>query len=231
MNPAGTLILFAKYPTPGKVKTRLIPAVDAETAALLAEAFLLDLGARLARSLDPGIQCVLCFDPPDARGAFCELLANTPAFLERFEFVAQRGEGLGHRLGNALVDVRKNRSGPYVFIGTDAPDLPFSEIERAARRAENGAAFLTPATDGGYVLLALPDAAPDDVFENIAWSCRSTAQDQITQLKCCGMNTEVSETIWPDVDDAADLNALEERVNANPSIAPQTQIVFKACIL
>jgi rSAM/selenodomain-associated transferase 1 len=227
---AGTLILFAKYPTPGKVKTRLIPAVDAETAALLAESFLLDITDRIARSLDAGIRCVLCFDPPEARAAFCELLANTPSFLERFEFVTQRGNELGERLCNALADVRKTHSGPFVFIGTDAPDLAISEIETGVARSQNGSAFLTPATDGGYVLLALPDTVSEHVFENIAWSSRTTANDQIEQLKRCGIDTILSSATWPDVDEAADLKELEERLNANPSIAPRTHIVFKVCI-
>ncbi len=230
MSGNGTLILFAKYPTPGKVKTRLIPAVNAETAALLAESFLLDLTERIARNLNPHIRCVLCFDPPDAKAAFCELLANVPAFAERFDFVAQRGEGLGQRLTNALADVRQTHSGPFIFIGADAPDLPLHEIESGAHHAQNRTAYLTPAHDGGYVLLALPHDVLDTVFDNIAWSTVTTANDQIVQLKRCGITTVSLGQTWRDVDDPDDLKYLEDRLNADSSIAIRTHIVFKACV-
>ncbi|MEI6232151.1 MAG: TIGR04282 family arsenosugar biosynthesis glycosyltransferase [Planctomycetota bacterium] len=230
MTCAGTLILFAKYPTPGKVKTRLIPAVDAETAALLAEAFLQDVADRVARTFDVNAACVLCFDPPDARGAFSELLANVPVFLERFEFVEQRGAGLGERLALALNDIRRTSGGPYIFIGTDTPDLPVSEIEKAATVARTGSAFLSRAHDGGYVLLALPENAPLNVFDNIAWSSTYTARDQIDQLKRCGIETVVSERVWRDVDEPDDLMALVARLNADTSLALRTQIVIRACL-
>ncbi len=216
-----TLIVFAKLPASGKVKTRLAPVLGALGAAQLAEAFLLDLTERLALSLDSKIACVLCFDPPDAELEFRRLLASLPGVLTRFQLVPQSGGGLGERLANALTVARKTFSAPYIFIGTDAPDLSVKQIEYAAELTTLGPACITPADDGGYVLLALPDEAPPDVFEQIEWSTRETAAQQMRQLSRCGIGRICSEP-WPDVDEPGDLPALFQRLEANPTRAPRT---------
>ncbi len=229
-----TLIMFAKYPAPGKVKTRLIPVVGAEAAARLAEAFLLDLVERIVRTLDEKIDCVLCFDPPDAEAAFRTLLASIPKVLDRFQLVPQRGEDLGKRLANGLTDVRSAHIGPYVFIGTDAPDLPFSMIQGPSLGfPKRGTAYCTEASDGGYASLSLPSNAPCEVFENIRWSSRDTAMDQAQQLRNCGIECH-RDYSWPDVDESGDVAKLFDRLKRDPSVAPRTFLAIKyecnACI-
>ena len=91
-------------------------------------------------------------------------------------------------------------------------------------------AFLSRAHDGGYVLLALPENASLSVFDSIEWSSSKTADDQIEQLKRCGIETVVSDCVWRDVDESEDLMALSERLNADPSLALRTQIVIRACL-
>lgn len=216
------LALFAKLPVAGRVKTRLIPALGAEGAAKLAEGFLLDLVERLAGSLEEKFECVLCFDPPDAEAAFRRLLADVPGAYARFEFVAQNGGDLGERLGNALAAVRTGHSGPYIFIGTDAPDLALAELQQAVAVSSGESAYLVSADDGGYVLVALPGHAPPEVFRNIEWSSSRTCADQLRQLVRCGMKPIVRAASWPDVDEAKDLSLLEQRLEREPAIAPRT---------
>ena len=227
MFPA-TLILFAKYPAPGKVKTRLVPVLGTDGAARLAEAFLLDLTERLARTLDEKIDCVLCFDPPDAEMGFRKLLADIPGVSRRFQLVPQCTGGLGERLANALASIRKTHSGPFIFIGTDAPDLPLDAINTGICSASQGIAFCMAASDGGYVLLALPADAPADVFADIRWSTRETAADQIDQLRRCGVDTKRGGDAWPDVDEPEDIAGLVERLSENPVIAPRTLCVLRS---
>lgn len=223
-----TLILFAKYPAAGKVKTRLVSVLGADGAARLAEAFLIDLAERLARSLDTSINCILCFDPPDAELEFRKLLADVPSVLCRFQFVPQCMGGLGERLANALNEIRKTHPGPFIFIGTDAPDLPLEAIDEGIHTAREKNAYCKAASDGGYVLLALPADVPTGVFDDIRWSSRETAADQINQLRRCGIDTQRGDDVWPDVDEPGDIAELVKRLSENPMIAPRTLCVLRS---
>jgi uncharacterized protein len=217
-----SLMLFAKLPQAGKAKTRLIPAIGAETAARFAEACLKDLLSRLAGEVFPAnVKRVLCFDPPSAAPAFREMLGFDEKVQQRFELLAQGAGDLGRRLAVALTSAAE-RNGGVVFIGADAPDLPMEEIQRALRHISAGNAYLQRATDGGYVLLGLPRNAPAAVFENIRWSSKHTADDQLQRLKGCNLNVIESGITWCDVDESPDLHGLRIRLEENPQIAPRT---------
>lgn len=181
------------------------------------------------RTLDEKkVDCVLCFDSPDSELEFRKLLADVPGVVNRFQFVPQCAGGLGERLANALSVIRKTHPGPFIFIGTDAPDLPLDSIEDGIQTAREGTAYCMAASDGGYVLLALPANVPANIFNDIRWSNRDTAADQINQLRRCGIDTQRSGDFWPDVDEPGDIAGLVERLSANPLIAPRTLRVLQS---
>jgi rSAM/selenodomain-associated transferase 1 len=216
-----TLIVFAKYPTPGKTKTRLAPLLGAEGAALLAKTMLEDLLERLAGALDPNLKCVICFDPPDSETSFKALLTSLKG-SGRFTFLAQSSGTLGQRLEGALAALRRDHPGPHIFIGCDAPELSIELIDASVECAQRNEAFLAPASDGGYVLLALPENTPAEIFQNIECSSRDTARQQIEQARRLGIPTEVAETTLDDIDEPAGVLRLFERLKLNPFIAPRT---------
>jgi rSAM/selenodomain-associated transferase 1 len=216
-----TLVMFAKLPIAGRVKTRLIPVLGEEGAAQLADAFLLDLTARLARTLDKHIDCLLCFDPPGAQAQFRAALSGIP-HSERFRLVPQGPGDLGRRLAHALREVRKIRAAPCAFIGSDAPDVTRRQIVLALHRARQGRAHIVPARDGGYVLLALPHQAPTTVFDSIDWSTGAECRQQQARILESGIPCSVDTTVWSDVDEAADLPVLVRSLNATPNLAPRT---------
>lgn len=226
-----TLVIFTRFPEEGRVKTRLIPAIGVERATKLATVMLKDLVDHLTGALDLGVRGVICFDPhvgltEEARPQECEwcfreLLGNIPGALHRFEFLAQSSGPLGERLANAMRALQEQRREPMVFIGSDAP-LDAAKIEAGLARARLGEAYLLPAEDGGYVMLALPAHVAPVVFDNIAWSTPETAKMQVEQIGRCALKVEVGAPAFFDVDEEKDLSRLKEFLAQNPGTAPRT---------
>src|SRR4051794_39450934 len=107
--------IFAKWPTPGQVKTRLggSPAWNAQVAS----AFLLDTRERLAQF--PARRLIV-FAPPEAHREFAEIAGNS------FDLVPQSGADLGGRLTQFFTDQLATGARRVVVIGTDSPDLPIA---------------------------------------------------------------------------------------------------------
>jgi rSAM/selenodomain-associated transferase 1 len=189
------IIVFAKAPVAGRVKTRLIPALGAQGAAELARAM---LARTLQAALDAGCGPVeLCGDPhPDD-----PIWANTtlPAGVQ---CSAQGNGDLGQRMARAAQ--RTLSAGERaLLIGTDCVEMGPALLLAAARTLEHADAFMHPTADGGYALLGLRhfDA---DVFEGIPWSTPSVATDTRARLAALGW-TLVEGASLHDVDVPADL--------------------------
>ena len=188
------IVIFAKAPVPGKVKTRLIPALGAEGAAQLA-AKMLHSTAREALESDVG-SVELCADPdPPHRDWFLQVpqdLIPTP-----------QGRGdLGERLASAARRVIAGGE-PALLIGTDCPLLDRHHLIAAADALERNDAVIHPTIDGGYALLGLARFHPS-LFEGIAWSTPTVAAETIARIEALGWSLHIGETLR-DVDVPADL--------------------------
>ncbi|MEY2513012.1 MAG: uncharacterized protein QOJ89_370 [bacterium] len=167
------LVVIAKAPVAGQVKTRLCPPLDHGQAAALAEAALADTLNAVAWT--PARRRVLALD-----GAAGDWL---PA---GFEVIAQRGGGLAERLAHATRDVGET----LLFVGMDTPQLTRALLcDALARLAEPGVdAVLGPTTDGGYWTIGL--RAPDpDVFASVPMSTAGTGAAQRARLDELGLRT------------------------------------------
>ncbi len=157
--------LFARWPEPGKAKTRLIPALGAAGAA--------DLHRRLtertvATVLAAGLRCEVRTTGADA-AAFRGWLGPDVALVDQ-------GEGdLGQRLAGAA------QSLPVLLLGADIPGLQPHHLTAAAAALANAPAVIGPAADGGYWLLGLAAPAPQ-LFENIAWGTDTVFADTVARL-------------------------------------------------
>lgn len=223
MTSLETLALFAKQPIAGRAKTRLIPAIGAENAARLSAAFLADLLARLSREIDLSVRILLCYDSPGAESFF----------LSQIKAVASRGNmdvlcQCPGDLGTRLAAVRASVPGCIIYMGTDAPDLPATEIRQAFTHARTGRAYLQETGDGGYALLGLPTHAPPDVFAEIAWSSAQTARQQAERIGQSGIELVRSTKVWWDVDEPADLLPLRTRLEQDTQVAPLTLEVLRS---
>jgi len=169
--PAARILIFAKAPIPGQVKTRLVPLLGADGAARLHSELVKKTVQRVQRSALAPLQ--LWCDPRIEAPLFDSL--NQAAALERRE---QCGADLGARMLHAFTQALQ-ASEYVVAIGTDWPALEPELIATALRYLQHGAdAVLGPAEDGGYVLLGLRHADPL-LFENIAWG----SSQVLTQTK------------------------------------------------
>jgi rSAM/selenodomain-associated transferase 1 len=177
------IVIFAKQPVPGKVKTRLIPALGEDGAARLAAKM---LDRTIEEALATGLQVELCGDP-DPAGWY-----RGPAA------VSAQGEGdLGARLARAA------RHPPVLLIGSDCPELDRDRLTAAAEALAAHDAILHPATDGGYVLLGLARFDPS-IFADIPWSSSAVCAETLARLDALGWRVEVRGTL-SDVDEPADL--------------------------
>jgi rSAM/selenodomain-associated transferase 1 len=170
--PGRTLGLFAKYPEPGQVKTRLAVDTSPAWAATVAAAFLADLVERLS-----GVRArrVLAFTPPAAEPYFGRLVQG------RFLLTPQHGEDLGRRLAAFFAEQFRQGAGPVVLVGTDSPTLPNAFVEQAFAEMERADVVLGPATDGGYYLIGCGRSLPA-LFEEIPWSMSTVLTEAIARL-------------------------------------------------
>lgn len=194
------ILIFAKAPTPGRVKTRLIPALGAEGAARLAHAM---LARTLAAAIDSAIGPVeLCADPDPASPAWYPVLL--PGGID----TSFQGEGdLGARMARAAA--RHLQAGESVIlIGTDCVEMSAELLSRAACRLAACDALIHPAHDGGYALLGLRRFAPT-LFAQIPWSTDAVARLTIERIRALGWQLDVAEPL-NDVDEVDDLALLRD---------------------
>lgn len=162
--------IFAKAPRPGRVKTRLIPALGRERAAQLAARLLVHT---VREALEAHIGAVeLCASPrpshPDWHGVL-------PESLHRSLLWTAQGTGdLGERLARAAARIEAQGQA-MLLIGTDCPALDAATLQHAALVLTQHDAVLIPSTDGGYVLLGLNRFHPA-VFAGVPWSTARVAQ-------------------------------------------------------
>jgi rSAM/selenodomain-associated transferase 1 len=195
MKPA--LVVIAKAPVPGRVKTRLCPPCTPAQAARLARAALEDTLAACDATAGAGRRVLALEGVPDgwAPGGW--------------EVVAQRGDGLAERLVNAFADV----GGPAFLVGMDTPQLTAAHVGAGLAALERAEAVLAPATDGGYWAIGLREADPA-VFAGVPMSRRDTGAAQRSRLRELGLRTAELEPLL-DVDDIADARAVAAQAPAS----------------
>lgn len=184
------VIVIAKQPVPGRVKTRLTPPFSPQQAARLAAAALADSLA--AAAAVPGVRPVLALE-----GSAGDWLPPG------FDVIAQRGGGLDERLAAAFEDAYAGLRAPAILIGMDTPQVTGMMLEAAIRPLTTGAAeaVFGPADDGGFWLLGLrrPDPA---LLIGVPMSMATTGQAQLARLTEAGLRVH---HLGPrtDVDDLA----------------------------
>jgi rSAM/selenodomain-associated transferase 1 len=186
-----TVIVLAKAPIPGRVKTRLCPPCDPGQAARLAEAALADTLAAVAAT-------------PCRRGVLVLDGATGPWLPDGFEVHRQRGDALGARLANAFTDVGEGG----VLVGMDTPQLTPARLAASLDALWRGdaKAVLGPARDGGWWCIGLHEPDPD-VFLGVSMSTAHTYAEQLSRLGALGLHTRALEVLR-DVDDFDDAIAV-----------------------
>ncbi|MGW3346028.1 TIGR04282 family arsenosugar biosynthesis glycosyltransferase [Nonomuraea rubra] len=183
------LLVIAKEPVPGKVKTRLTPPCTPREAAALAGAALEDTLRTVARV--PVARRVLALDG-----------APGPWLPAGFTVVPQRGGGLDERLAAAFDDAHRLSPIPIVLIGMDTPQVSAGLLADAVSLLGSHDAVFGPATDGGFWLLGL--RAPDpELLLGVPMSEPTTGEIQLKRLTEAGMSVACLPCLT-DVDTMAD---------------------------
>jgi rSAM/selenodomain-associated transferase 1 len=207
------LILFAKEPIPGKVKTRLVPPLTPEGAAELYGSMLRDTIARI--NLLKGIDRYLFYDGES--GALDYFTEAAPGMT----CLPQKGADLGERMAEALRQIFSFGHDLAVIIGSDSPDLPMEFISNSITMLSAGdcEAVFGPTEDGGYYLVGMT-RLHEELFIDIPWSSDRVMDDTLARAAKAGIRVSLLPA-WHDVDSESDLDRPELLDKA--SLAPLTR--------
>jgi rSAM/selenodomain-associated transferase 2/rSAM/selenodomain-associated transferase 1 len=187
-----------KHPQPGRVKTRLIPALGVQRACDLCRALAdhtLEAARRFMSETGASVQVRVAGAPSSEKvrewvGAECS--------------IAEQGEGdLGQRMELATREAFQEGAAKVVIIGADCPELGPGHLRAAFEALESKDAVLGPAADGGYYLVGMRVLAPE-VFRGIAWSTESVLTQTLAAFRGAGIDPELLETLH-DIDIPEDL--------------------------
>lgn len=163
-----SVAVFLKYPTPGKVKTRLAKDLGEVRAARIYSA----MAKTVIGAVGGGRSVFGFYDPPSMGKETAEWLGAdfTGALLP------QRGGSLGERISNAVDDCFSAGSAKVVVIGTDCVDVTGDIIESSFELLDETDIVIGPCEDGGYYLIGMKSSRPE-IFDGIEWSTdKVTAQ-------------------------------------------------------
>ncbi len=194
---AKLLVIVAKEPVPGKVKTRLFPKFSPAVSADLYRCFLHDRIQEVSTLNE--VDRAIAYTPEDAGETFTTLA------LDGFELFAQKGKHLGERLNNIFLEKLSQGYKAVSIVDSDSPDLPKSLIKESfelllSKRAD---IVFGPCYDGGYYLVGMRKPHPE-LFRNIPWSTANVLSVTLEKARKMGLNVKLLST-WNDLDTFEDL--------------------------
>lgn len=202
MNATRTLLVFARVPERGLVKTRLALELGQEAA--------LGIYLRMAEQVIASVrtsdmyETVICYTPAHDELAMRAWLGSD------LKLLPQRGENLGLRMREAIEEVKRGGAGQVVVIGTDCPAVESQTVVHAFSALETADLVLGPAHDGGYYLIGV-HRAHAVLFSGIPWSSPDTLRQTMVAADANGLRT-VLLAPQRDVDTAGDWAAVAHLV-------------------
>jgi uncharacterized protein len=216
------LVVMAKAPRVGKVKTRLLGALNPEEARRLYVAFLSDTFALMEdlKEEREGLILALCYTPEGEEEAFEEVER------EGSLMIPQRGENLGERLTNCFADLFALGFESVVVLGADSPTLPGEYVFDAFECFEtDDDVVFGPADDGGYYLVGMRKLH-GRIFEDIPWGAGGVMGATMDRAREAELNLVLLPD-WHDVDTPEDFERLKRELEENKSAAKFTRRFLK----
>jgi hypothetical protein len=228
---AELLILFVKYPEPGRVKTRLAVGVGPEQAAAIYQDLVQvawSAASTWCHHASPSTSCPpasrtlwIYFDPPsresDMKAWFARYASSSHLPIT---WIAQPEGDLGERLEYVFHKAFNDGFSAVFAIGTDCPSLTAKGLETASLRLRLSDAVLGPAADGGYYLIGLTQYHPN-AFRKIPWSSPQTLAATLSALRLLKWN--VAELpVLHDIDTQADWERWLQSSTDQPNPDPES---------
>ena len=205
------LVIMAKAPRPGEVKTRLASGL-APAAVAAFYGCLLDDTLALARSLNDVAVAIIC---PDSDVDELTQLAGNEVSV-----VAQKGEGLAAGLTSAFAHFTENRQRRVIAFNSDSPHLPARVLENAFETLSAHDVVIGPTHDGGYYLVGSKASHPT-LFANDGMGTSNALGGLTSRARDLELSIGFAEPFY-DIDVADDLSRLADELRLAPSKAPRT---------
>ncbi|GAQ90571.1 hypothetical protein KFL_006570060 [Klebsormidium nitens] len=200
------LVIFARLPVPGKVKTRLAAGIGPEAAASFYKAMAEQIVVESAKCNTNIVRYLFHSEPNDREGVQEWMAALGQKDTLKLRVQSTKGD-VGGRMRDAFEEVFKTGVDQVVLIGTDIPDLTADVMERAFKALETADVVLGPAADGGYYLIGLK-RLHEVLFEGIPWSSSETRAATIAAAERAGLRVAPSSSL-PTLADIDTLDDLE----------------------
>jgi hypothetical protein len=210
------LVIMAKAPRPGAVKTRLAPSLSA-AAVIDFYLCLLDDTLALARSLRDVEVAIMC---PESDVSELAHLSGSKASV-----VAQKGEGLAAGLTSVFAHFTQDHPRRVIAFNSDSPHLPRSILEGAFETLAEHDLVVGPTHDGGYYLVGAKASHPT-LFAGDGMGTSSALERLLSRAQALGLSVGFADRFY-DIDVADDLTRLAEELRLAPARAPRTAAWLK----
>jgi rSAM/selenodomain-associated transferase 1 len=210
------IAVMAKAPTPGRVKTRLVPPLTADEAMQLSGCFLQDVTANIAVAARTApIDAYIAYAPAGSEAAFASVIAPGTGLVlaDGSPDMPEGVERFGRCLLHAAQGLFALGYGAACLLNSDSPTLPTGLLVAAARAlaGPGDRIVLGPADDGGYYLIGMK-APHAGLFRAVDWSTERVAAQTAARADALGL-ARVTLDPWYDVDDAASLTTLLDELD------------------
>jgi rSAM/selenodomain-associated transferase 1 len=214
-HPDRTLVIMAKAPLAGRVKTRLSQNLPPQAVTELYRCLLEDTVA-LARSLRGAKFAVMCPEPD--REELANLLGST------IEIVVQQGDGLAAGLASVFRHFTATGRKRVIAFNSDSPHLRPTVLDRAFEMLNTYDVVVGPTHDGGYYLVGAKTCHPS-LFDGDGLGTRTALDGLLGRTRVLGLSTALTEPFY-DIDVASDLLLLAQELQLAPAKAPRTAVWF-----
>jgi len=223
MNP-DLLTIFARFPRIGRVKTRLIPPLDPESAMRVYEAFLIDIMHRMIPAVRSDVEFSVAGEGND-HDAMSDLLRRN--YLSGSDFpIRTRPQSvgdLGARLHASFEESFAQGRRRVVILGADHPSVPTEYVDRAFDYIDDVDIVIGPSDDGGFYAVGM-NSSVAGLFDDLPWSTPGLFDAFTTRVTTLGLRCAELPR-WYDVDRPADLVRLSEEIESGLEL-PETRRVF-----
>ncbi|GAC1648036.1 MAG: TIGR04282 family arsenosugar biosynthesis glycosyltransferase [Ktedonobacteraceae bacterium] len=219
-NNETALIVMARYPELGKIKTRLARTLGEQETLGLYRAFLDDIVQHHS-----GQAYTLCWAYTPSEVNYQEFVTTlAPEYATNMRCFPQQGTELGARIHSAFQWTHEQGFAYTILIGSDSPQIRRESIEKARRALDEVDVVLGPCDDGGYYLLGM--RIPHDVFSGIPMSTDVVTQMTIEVAQRQSLTVRLIDSLF-DVDELPDLVRLAHMLTIDPTLAPVTAAHLK----